>query len=71
MHIAIYSFVFYFTQLTVTFIDDILRYYTESIIIELTNGSITSIYGLYDNTPCYDSILFNLTKFGCINDINP
>lgn len=71
MHIANYSFVVYFIQFTVTFIDDILRYYTESIIIELTNGSIISIYGLYDNTPCYDSILFNLTKFGWINDINP
>lgn len=58
-------------QITVTFIEDIFLNCTESMKIGFANGSITSIYGLYDNTLCWDSIVLNLTRFGFWSEMNP
>ncbi|CAD8111464.1 unnamed protein product [Paramecium sonneborni] len=72
LQIAFYSLVNYQSlQLTVTFIDDIFLNQTESIKTGFTNGSITSMYGLYDKTPCYDSKVLNFTRFGLRSDMNP
>lgn len=50
---AFYSLVnFSSLQTTVTFIEDIFLNCTESMKIGFANGSITSMYGLYDNTLC-------------------
>lgn len=48
-----------------------LRNCIESIITGFINGSSISIYGLYDNIPCYDSIVFILTRLGLTSDIKP